>query len=158
MLLMLVLAQACSRSSTVVVSGPATRHHVDEFGRNWIIELPNTATTKEVLSNYFGVLSLRDGQSVTHDRFELVDARGKVLAGTNLPLQRVVRYSIVDEELCWCPGGNFNQVTVDTDIGRKRVIIELASNHSSDPKATGWRCSISDAEPNANVQPKNAQP
>jgi hypothetical protein len=141
-----LFAEGCSRNPAVAVRA----HHFDERQQNWIIELPVTATSQEVLSNYIGVLLLHDGKPVASDKMYMVSSAGKVVGTLNVPARRVGRYRIIEELESWCGGGISKDFVMETELGRKRVSIELARNHSDDPLVTGWRCDIYDSPTNNN--------
>ncbi len=133
-----LLGQGCSPS-------PARKaHHFDAQRDTWIIELPNTATAQEVISNYFQVLEFSAGVPVASGTVEFANGAGKVLSRANLPVQKIKEYRIIEQSEAYCGGGIFQDFDIDTDLGRKRVLIELARNHSSDPNTTGWACNIYD--------------
>ena len=137
-----LLLLGCSRP-VGKAGGAGVAHQFD--GREWIIELPDTASDQEVISNYFGVLLLQDGKPVATEKVILVGSYGKRLAETTNVVQKIRRYSITERWSGFCPGGLSKIFLMDTDQGQKLVTIELARNHSEDPKATGWRCAIEDA-------------
>jgi hypothetical protein len=141
---LIALLYGCSRSPTA----PVVKHHWDERSGDWIIELPESASDQEILSNFFSVLLLQNGTPIPgiFKYVEFTGPDGKVIAAVTNSVQEVQKighYSIVDQKLGWCGADEpLKLFTLDTDQGRKWVTIDVARNHSADPKATGWRCHI----------------
>src|SRR5262245_14898458 len=81
------LLHGCSRRPAPSV----VKHHWDETTRDWIIELPESASDQEIFSNYFSVLLLSDGKPIPRiiKSVELRGTSGKVLAAANVPEQQV---------------------------------------------------------------------
>lgn len=139
-----MLLQSCSRSSSNVVKA----HHFDEPSGKWVIEMPETATEQQILSNYFAVLLLHDGKPVATDPRRLKGTAGEVLSETTNSVRQIHRYSTVQAVRAWCGGPDdyTDYYRLDTDQGRLLISVERASVHSDDPKTTGWRCGFEDPD------------
>lgn len=143
MLPAIIFLQGCSRSTSNV----ATAHHFDEPSGKWIIELPKRATQQEILSNYFTVFLLRDGKPIPIDQTAFKGTESKTSPGATNLARKIGRYSIVQAARAWCGGPDdfIDYYKLDTDQGQMLVSVELASNHSNDPKTTGWKCGFEDS-------------
>ena len=141
------LLYGCSRTPASIAGGSADLHDFSERSDGWVIDLPETASNEEVISNFFKVLLFRGGKPVNSDRVVVMDARGEVIAAVTNSVERVKSYSVSDVSSGWCGHGIVKTAFVDTDLGRMQVFFELARNHSLDTNVSGWSCRIFDAVP-----------